>query len=263
MDKMAKWAGSSERTARDNIRRLEAWGVAVPTGYRAGGRGQAVHYQIDMAKLFQALVTIGAKPSDSMHQFCKGKAEVGSRFFNDYQNDMRNYDTHFLRGQDCAGVSGSTRLKGGRRSQKNPEENPEETSASIRDIIGSGVTYSSVASVPPSAGRSAYAALTPFFLEDNKGRVEQSARLQLRREGLAVPADMVSPLDAFWRYFPTRGNYAEACRAFIEAVQSGVDPWTIVAGAERCARNVSEIEKRFMRSPRTWLKAQGWEDDVF
>lgn len=62
MRQMAKWGEVSERMARENMRRIEAWGVAMPVAYTKGG-GRSVRYVISLVALKRVLVSIGSNPS--------------------------------------------------------------------------------------------------------------------------------------------------------------------------------------------------------
>ena len=155
MAKLATMSGTSKKTARKNMRVLEAWEALVPVSHERGGRGAATVYQVNLPALCIALAQMNARPSDFLRHFCGQYAaeypEVDRDFSSLKQRDERS-DFGNPVSADAAGSC--TRPDGlgegaetpplvpeigpkpGSPQPENPEENPEVSSARIDERYG-------------------------------------------------------------------------------------------------------------------------------
>jgi hypothetical protein len=73
-----------------------------------------------------------------------------------------------------------------------------------------------------------------------------------------------SEFETFWRIYPHRGEFSDpkkpARAKFEAAVECGVDPGVIIAGAERYRAHVERqgTEPRFRAQAQTWLNQERW-----
>lgn len=68
----------------------------------------------------------------------------------------------------------------------------------------------------------------------------------------------------FMAAYPRKIDQAQACNAFLDAVQDGVDPQFLIERAQAYAQNVDPTKLQYVPSPRTWLRDRRWEDhDLF
>lgn len=67
---------------------------------------------------------------------------------------------------------------------------------------------------------------------------------------------------AFWNAYPKRVAENAALKAFIVAVQGGVDPETLIAGAKRYAIERGEENPKYTKHPATWLNKGCWTDEA-
>jgi hypothetical protein len=67
---------------------------------------------------------------------------------------------------------------------------------------------------------------------------------------------------AFWNAYPKRVEENAALKAFIVAVQGGVDPETLIAGAKRYAIERAEKNPDYTKHPATWLNKGCWTDEA-
>jgi hypothetical protein len=65
----------------------------------------------------------------------------------------------------------------------------------------------------------------------------------------------------FWAAFPKRVAKGAALAAFAAAVERGVDPETLIAGAKRYAVERTGENAQYTKHPATWLGADCWDDE--
>ena len=135
MARLAHWAGVSERQARENMRTLECWSVVKSVAYARGGR-RSTRYTVDLWALFRALVDLGCNPSSKLRSFMRGNTEVDGCFMKETQNV-----SHIDAAHNAGRTSGPVRLHDlAAGAARNPEENPEVSSAGIqRESAPSGL----------------------------------------------------------------------------------------------------------------------------
>jgi hypothetical protein len=81
-----------------------------------------------------------------------------------------------------------------------------------------------------------------------------------QRRGKVDAADV--GFTAFWSAYPKRVAEDAALKAFIVAVQRGVDPEVLIAGAKRYAIERAEEDPRYTKHPATWLNGGCWTDET-
>jgi hypothetical protein len=67
---------------------------------------------------------------------------------------------------------------------------------------------------------------------------------------------------AFWSAYPKRVEEAAALKAFIAAVEQGVDPEVLIAGAKRYTIERAEKNPDYTKHPATWLNKGCWTDET-
>jgi hypothetical protein len=67
---------------------------------------------------------------------------------------------------------------------------------------------------------------------------------------------------AFWSAYPKRVEEAAALKAFIAAVEQGVDPQVLLSGAQRYAIERAEKNPDYTKHPATWLNKGCWTDET-
>jgi hypothetical protein len=65
----------------------------------------------------------------------------------------------------------------------------------------------------------------------------------------------------FWKTYPRKVAKGSARRAFAAAIKRGVEPATIIEGAERYARERAGQDQTYTRHAATWLNGWGWLDE--
>lgn len=68
--------------------------------------------------------------------------------------------------------------------------------------------------------------------------------------------------EKFYGAFPRRVERKRAEAAWLKAVNSGVAPSTILAGAERYAEQRKDGDPQFTKHPASWLNAGCWDDET-
>lgn len=275
--KMAEWAGATEKQARNNMRQIERWGVAIPVANQEGGRGNSTEYVIDLKALFSVLNLMECKPTDLMRGFAVEKAEIVTRILYDYQvlsqSETRNgraekVDASNLLGKDA---------KPGTTFGQNPEVNPEETSARIRDNTGPlphlGQPGDSPPSASPAAGRSAGASLSSIQLK-KKTRGGCKAD-HCARTGAATPAKRDDPTGlkaafvAFGNEFDLMKIYPRQSHdvlkvqaAWSEATERGLKPHELIQLAVTLRQQVEAGALDLQRLPELhiWIGKITWPE---
>lgn len=109
------------------------------------------------------------------------------------------------------------------------------------------------------------------YLVYNPSRTEKerkrngSRNVRASREGDGVTSPEPSfrfeekDFAAFWANYPRKVGKPKARPVFRDAVQGGVDPAAIIAGAEHY-RDDPNREDEFTAHPTTWLNRAGWDD---
>jgi hypothetical protein len=94
--------------------------------------------------------------------------------------------------------------------------------------------------------------------------VHRSAACSARLHELEGEDGVNDDFECFWRIYPHRGQFADpkqpARLKFEVAVRRGVDPATIIAGAERYRAHVEEqnIKAQYVAQAKTWLNEERW-----
>lgn len=68
--------------------------------------------------------------------------------------------------------------------------------------------------------------------------------------------------DRFWAAYPRRVAKEAARKAFAKAIENGVDPELLIAGAKRYAAERYGQDPRYTKHPTTWLNGGCWHDDA-
>lgn len=66
--------------------------------------------------------------------------------------------------------------------------------------------------------------------------------------------------DEFWFAYPRKVRRPYAKAAFVRALRRGVDPLTIVTGAQRLLADPNLPAEEYIPHPATWLNGDGWDD---
>lgn len=84
---------------------------------------------------------------------------------------------------------------------------------------------------------------------------------QLRPMNHSIESSRITQSFAeFWKVYPKRVGKIAAEKAFIKAVQGGIEPQTIIDGAKAYAGD-KERSEAFTAHPATWLNAGRWGDE--
>ena len=75
---------------------------------------------------------------------------------------------------------------------------------------------------------------------------------------------ILTRFEDFYEAYPRKVSKPAALRAFRKAVKDGVDPQTIISGAETYAAacNSGKIERQFIPYPATWVNGHRWDDPL-
>jgi Helix-turn-helix domain len=93
--------------------------------------------------------------------------------------------------------------------------------------------------------------------------VARSARLRADRPRINKEG-ATNVFDTFWQLYPHRGSFSDpkksASAKFAAAVERGVDPSVMIAGAQRYRDHVERdgVEPRFVAQAATWLNQERW-----
>jgi hypothetical protein len=108
------------------------------------------------------------------------------------------------------------------------------------------------------------------LLADAKGREGKGIEVKEEKKEIGVVATATHPSDSafddFWKAYPKRDGAnpkAPARKLFIAAVKSGVDPPSIVSGAQQYAtecRAKQQLNTPYVAQAMTWLRQQRWGD---
>jgi hypothetical protein len=66
----------------------------------------------------------------------------------------------------------------------------------------------------------------------------------------------------FWNAFPKHKGRVAALAAFAAAVERGVDPETLIAGAKRYAVERTGEDEQYTKHPKNWLIEGCWDDEA-
>jgi hypothetical protein len=70
-----------------------------------------------------------------------------------------------------------------------------------------------------------------------------------------------SDFDRFYAAYPRKVGRKDAERKWTKAIKDGADPETVIAGAERYARQRAGQDQKFTKHPATWLHQGCWMDE--
>ncbi len=68
--------------------------------------------------------------------------------------------------------------------------------------------------------------------------------------------------DAFWSAYPKKVSRGRAREAWARLVKRGADPYEMIEGARRYARQRDGEDQQFTKYPASWLNAECWADEV-
>jgi hypothetical protein len=92
----------------------------------------------------------------------------------------------------------------------------------------------------------------PGFLDSKKDAVRRKKDKK----------DSGAEFDRFWSVYPRRVAKEAAAKAFTAALKRGIEPETLITGAQRYAVERAGQEPRYTKHPATWLNGGCWEDEA-
>jgi len=248
MEKLAAWGECSERHARTHMRFLgDEWKAVRRVKYAQGGR-RATRYQLSGEMLFRGLVARGCNPSPELRE---GLSKYDLKPASPAGNKNPEVGSKKKLSEQALSAVYGTRPDQSQLVPRNPEENPEVTSAgSYKDTTTA--PGPNVLRFPASPGRSADASLL------------RSPSQECKEVDAHPPFLTVRDRDAFRRFlkaFPRRHSVDLVREAFRAAIEAGVDPETIIAAAERYAGATANVDPEWIAAPTTWLRVERWTDE--
>jgi hypothetical protein len=142
----------------------------------------------------------------------------------------------------------------------NPVDNPPVTPHS--GVIGNAPQARDVTPHRPVTNAPLGRDVTPQWASQPQVTPATTAILELplNCQTPSVP-DRDAEFAAFWQAYPRRVAKAEARRKWDAAVNRGIDPAVILAGAERYATERAGADPRYTKHPTTWLNQGCWDDE--
>ena len=97
-----------------------------------------------------------------------------------------------------------------------------------------------------------------LFGENGSGEQEPEKRPRKKSDTKQLEREF----EHFWSIYPKRTAKADARRAFVAALKSGVHLQTILAGAKRYAEKIQSAgtESRYIKNASGWICGARWED---
>jgi hypothetical protein len=92
---------------------------------------------------------------------------------------------------------------------------------------------------------------------------KQEERREKKKKGAARKprVDLDEAFESFWAVYPRKVAKEAARRAHAKAVENGVEPETLIAGAQRYAVERQGEPPRYTKHPATWLNGGCWLDE--
>jgi Helix-turn-helix domain len=92
-----------------------------------------------------------------------------------------------------------------------------------------------------------------------RGRKKESAA---KPQARISPAEVAERFERFWAAYPRKVAKEAARRAYDKALERGVTPAVLLAGAQRYAAERQGEPPRYTKHPATWLNGGCWEDEL-
>ena len=96
--------------------------------------------------------------------------------------------------------------------------------------------------------------------KDSVCKTRAPARTRAREETPQAPEPDPDRWEEFWNAYPRKsgGDIREACMEYMGAVESGVDPETLITAAKALAHRTAPETFRYLPSAEKWLRNKGW-----